>query len=99
MVGLLTGIHCVSMCEAINSVTVINKNQTKNIKKPLLYNMGRVISYTLIGALIGFIGSVLSINKILLGIVIILAALIMFIISLNMIGVFNALRLRKYKED
>ena len=51
------------MCGAINLLTAINKNKKTNLKKPILYNLGRLISYTVIGVIIGLIGSILSINK------------------------------------
>lgn len=84
--GLLTSVHCISMCGAINLFAIID-NDKKNYKKPILYNLGRIISYTIIGALVGGIGSVLSINETVNGIIILLASIIMIIMSLNMLGV------------
>lgn len=65
VIGLLTSIHCISMCGAINLMSVVgNKN---NIKRPLLYNVGRVISYTIIGGVVGLLGGVIYFNEIILG--------------------------------
>ena len=86
--GLLTSIHCISMCGAINLVAIVD-NEKRNYKKPLLYNLGRVISYTLIGAISGLIGSVISFNNTIKGIVIIIASIIMFLMGFSMLGILN----------
>ena len=82
--GLLTSFHCISMCGAINMVAVINQNTNKRLKSPIFYNLGRIISYTLLGAFTGLIGNIISISKTVMGIII-----IMFFMSLNMLGVLN----------
>lgn len=87
--GLLTSLHCISMCGAINMVAVINQNTNKRLKSPIFYNLGRIISYTLLGAFTGLIGNIISINKTVMGIIIIMSAIIMFFMSLNMLGVLN----------
>ena len=90
--GVLTSIHCISMCGAINLIAIID-SKNRNFKRPLLYNTGRIISYTLIGGLAGLLGSVFNINKTISGVIIILASIIMFIMSLNMLGIID-LRLK-----
>ena len=85
--GILTSIHCISMCGAINLVAVYDTN--KNYKRPLLYNLGRVISYTLIGGLVGLIGSIFTLSNIANGIVILIASLIMLLMSFNMLGIID----------
>lgn len=92
--GLLTSIHCVSMCGAINLLTVINKTTKRSYKKPILYNLGRLISYTVLGGIVGLIGSVLTVNKTVTGIIILLAALIMFLMALAMLGLIPLKKLK-----
>lgn len=87
--GLLTSFHCISMCGAINMVAVINQNTNKRLKSPIFYNLGRIISYALLGAFTGLIGNIISISKTVMGIIIIMSAIIMFFMSLNMLGVLN----------
>lgn len=82
--GMFTSIHCISMCGSINLVATVNKE--KNIKRGILYNLGRLISYTLIGGIVGGIGSVITFNENISGIIIIISSLFMFILSLNMLG-------------
>ena len=86
--GLLTSIHCVSMCGAINLVAIMDNSKT-NYKKPLLYNLGRVISYTIIGGLVGLIGSVFTLSSVANGVIILLASIIMLLISLNFLGIIS----------
>lgn len=85
--GLLTSIHCLSMCGSINLMATFNKENKVSLKKPLLYNLGRLISYTLLGGIVGLIGQVISINEVVNGIVIIIASLVMLLMSLNMLNI------------
>ena len=94
MIGLLTGVHCIAMCGGINlTQSVISSENRENPLRPnLLYNTGRVISYTLTGALCGGIGSTLSLSGTLRGIIPIIAGILMIIMALRMLGVFKILR-------
>ena len=98
--GLLTSIHCISMCGAINLIAVVNSSSKRNLKRPILYNLGRVLSYTLLGGMAGFVGSVLSINEKISGIMILAASIIMFLMSLNMLGILKLKKIQylKYKK-
>lgn len=87
--GLLTSIHCISMCGSINLVASINNENKRNYKRPILYNLGRIISYTVIGALVGLLGKVISINNIVSGIIIIIASVIMLLMSLTMLNIIK----------
>lgn len=94
IVGLLTSIHCISMCGGINiaqSVHSVNSNKP-SLNPNLLYNLGRVISYTLIGGIVGGIGSVISLDGKFRGLVAIIAGIFMVIMGLNMLNIFPWLR-------
>ena len=93
--GLLTSIHCISMCGAINLVAV--SSSKKGIKSTLLYNLGRVVSYTLIGGIVGLLGSVISFNDTVKGIIILIASILMLLMSLSMLGIID-FRLPKFKR-
>lgn len=66
LVGLLGGVHCVGMCGGIVGALCLglddglNKTAQQNFKKTfpflLLYNTGRISSYTLAGILMGSVG-------------------------------------------
>lgn len=98
IVGMLTSLHCIAMCGGINlSQCVTNKFDSGHrnlgkLKPSILYNTGRVISYTLIGGLVGGIGSVVSFSGWAKGIVAIFAGILMVIMGLNMLNIFPALR-------
>ncbi len=96
VIGLLTSIHCISMCGAINLMSAVgNKN---SIKRPLLYNVGRVLSYTIIGGVVGLLGGVIYFNDTISGIIILISAIIMFLMALNMLGILKIKSVRfKYK--
>ncbi|MBQ3265923.1 MAG: sulfite exporter TauE/SafE family protein [Ruminococcus sp.] len=90
IIGLLTSVHCIAMCGGINLTQSVNaaQKQDKTLKTSLLYNLGRVISYTLIGGIAGAVGSVLSFK----GIVAVIAGAVMLLMALRMLGVFKSLR-------
>lgn len=82
------------MCGGINLLQSVanSKNDNKIWKSNLYYNIGRVISYTAIGGIVGALGSVISFNGIFKGIVAIIAGLAMLIMAINMLGIFPKLR-------
>ena len=94
LTGLLTSIHCVSMCGAINLIAILNQNSQNRFERPLKYNLGRLISYTILGGIAGLLGSILTINNIISGIIITLAGLAMFVMSLEMLGLFRIPRIK-----
>lgn len=100
VIGLLTSVHCVAMCGGINLSQCIPQSEQRegegsrlaSLRPSILYNLGRVISYTLIGGLVGALGSVVSFSGSAKGIVQILAGVFMVIMGLNMLNVFPWLR-------
>ncbi|MDF2523846.1 MAG: heavy metal transporter, partial [Clostridiales bacterium] len=99
VVGLLTSLHCIAMCGGINLSQCVSykytEGETKGIAKlkpSLLYNMGRVTSYTIIGGLVGALGSAVSFSGSAKGIVAIISGVFMMIMGLNMLNIFPWLR-------
>lgn len=92
--GLLTSVHCIAMCGGINlsqSVCLTGGEQSGrhpagSLRAPLLYNLGRVVSYTVLGGLIGGLGSVLSISLAVKGALMLAAAVFMALMGLSMLG-------------
>ncbi len=99
--GLLTSIHCISMCGAINLMTTFNRENKVNLKRPILYNLGRLISYTFLGGIVGLIGSIISVNETINGLIIIIASLIMLLMSLSMLNIikFKLPKFIKFKNN
>jgi len=98
-VGLLTSLHCVAMCGGINlSVCVAykfdkeEKSKFAKLKPSFMYNAGRVISYTIIGGIVGALGSVFRISNAGSAFISILAGAFMVIMGLNMLNIFPWLR-------
>lgn len=108
VVGLITSLHCVAMCGGINLSQAISRGQSAHrqgahgqdagtsklaaLKPSLLYNAGRVISYTVLGGMVGALGSVFSFSGTAKGIVSILAGVFMVVMGLNMLNIFPWLR-------
>jgi sulfite exporter TauE/SafE len=92
--GLLTSVHCVAMCGGINlSQSLPGRGKWS----ALLYNAGRVVSYTLVGALLGAAGYLLgggsfAVSPLLQGAVKLLAGAFMLLAGINLLGLFPALR-------
>lgn len=85
--GLFTSIHCISMCGGINLYA--SMGEKRSFKRPLLYNLGRLTSYTLIGGIFGLLGSFFSINYHFQQIILLVAGIIMLLITLSMFGIIN----------
>lgn len=89
VVGVLTSIHCVGMCGGImlsQSLSKESKNKLEAIKPALLYNIGRVVSYTILGGIVGAIGSVFSLSITMKAFMQIFAGAFMIIMGFNMAG-------------
>jgi sulfite exporter TauE/SafE len=98
-VGLLTSVHCVAMCGGINLSQSISRAAPAErlvrlaaFRSGLLYNLGRLVSYTLIGGIAGALGSAVSLSESARGGVQIAAGAFMIIMGLNMLNVFPWLR-------
>ena len=70
----------------ITGTASVESNSIRNYLRPILYNTGRVISYTVIGGIVGLIGSVIELSSVVSGIIVVAAAVIMLLLSLRMLG-------------
>jgi sulfite exporter TauE/SafE/copper chaperone CopZ/plastocyanin domain-containing protein len=97
VLGLVTSIHCLAMCGGINLSQCVQQGGAATIqaviwKPAVLYNGGRVVSYTLTGGIVGALGSVVSFTGTMRGIVQLIAGVFMLVMGVNMLGVFPKLR-------
>ncbi|HWR42831.1 sulfite exporter TauE/SafE family protein [Sporomusa sp.] len=93
-VGLLTSLHCVGMCGGImlsQSVTVSGGGKFSALKPSLAYNAGRLTGYTLLGAIVGAVGSVVSLSLGVIAGINLFAGIFMILMGLNLAGL-NFLR-------
>lgn len=89
MVGVLTSFHCVAMCGGINLSQCNTCTSNSSFKPSLLYNTGRIVSYTVIGGIIGGAGTVLSLSGQSRGYVTIFVSFIMVLMALNMLKLLH----------
>jgi len=55
--GLVSSLHCIGMCGPIAMMLPVDrKNETKRILQTLLYHIGRLTAYGLLGLLFGLLG-------------------------------------------
>lgn len=94
LVGLLTSLHCLAMCGGIVLSQGISfregqpqSNRGKRQVPGLLYNAGRVVSYTVIGGVVGALGSLFSISTTLKGVMPIIARAFMLFLGVRMLGI------------
>lgn len=91
LTGLLSSFHCISMCGGI-----CVSQSIKSKSSGLVYNLGRVISYTIIGGIVGQIGSIISFSNETKALIQVIAGLFMILMALNLLGIFPLwMRLQK----
>jgi sulfite exporter TauE/SafE len=100
LVGLLGGVHCIGMCGGIVGALTLGLPEAKRsgagaVPFQIAYNLGRIASYTLAGALVGGLGVLLAglmpvylAQRVLQG----LAALFMIALGLYLAGWWMGLR-------
>jgi sulfite exporter TauE/SafE len=81
----------VQEAKASPSATTFDGSSSRGITAPLLYNLGRVASYTAIGALVGALGTVIALTPTMQGILKLVAGALMLFMGLTMMGAFPSL--------
>lgn len=103
VIGLATSIHCITMCGGINLSQSLPRSAESSVSTgeaflpSVLYNLGRVASYTVIGFLLGGVGFLIGggqvgLSALLQGILKLIAGTFMVIMGINMLGLFPWLR-------
>lgn len=92
VLGLFTSFHCIGMCGGIMLTQTFNKydnisDRRSSLKTASLYNIGRIISYTIIGGIVGSLGSIFSSNIQVQSLIKIITGIFMIISGLHMIGI------------
>lgn len=61
LLGIATGLHCIGMCGPIALSMGMSRQQGMRFQvQNLTYNLGRVVTYAILGALVGVVGSAFS---------------------------------------
>ena len=83
LVGLVGSLHCIGMCGPIAiALPVPDSNNLSFFTGRILYNLGRVVTYAFLGAVLGLVGSKIALAgaqqvvSIVLGIIIIIAVIL-----------------------
>ncbi len=93
--------HCIGMCGGIvvaYSSTKIDDewSKTKQSIAHLLYSFGRIFTYTLLGAIFGFLGGVVMFNNLANGLLLIFAGVFMVLAGLSLSGQIKFLTLMEH---
>lgn len=99
LVGLLTGLHCVSMCGGfVLSYTAKDAAAGRSsYKSHFMYGAGKTLSYTFIGALFGLLGSIVAFTPQIRGFAGIISGFFLIIFGLNMLNIFPVLRKLRFR--
>jgi hypothetical protein len=95
ILGLAGSFHCIGMCGPIAFVLPVNKSSKSTlIFQTFLYHFGRLITYSIIGILFGFIGKGLYLAGFQQRLSI-LVGIIMIVVTLIPISLFNKFNITK----
>ena len=89
VIGLLTGTHCIAMCGGILLSQSIGGSA---LAASACYNGGRVVSYTVMGAVFGALGMVITYTMQTKSLVFTMVGILVAIIGINMWGLLPGLR-------
>ncbi len=93
LIGLLGSMHCIGMCGGFVAMYSLRKPASKpSLPCHVLYNLGRITTYSLLGGVMGYIGSFftyLSEARGVPGAVLLIAGLIMVLMGVNLAGVLG----------
>lgn len=100
VIGILASFHCVGMCGGFIAAYTLKDSASPDgpagnagTRKPhLLYNLGRLISYTAIGGILGSLGSIFNINPAFSGSLLVIAGVFMLLMSLSLLTGFSWLK-------
>ena len=101
VVGVLTSFHCIAMCGGIQlsqCIGTADETHKKHaaVRTSLAYNLGRILGYTFVGAVLGGLSSVIghtvNQNTLWQGVFKAVVGICMIVSAGNLIGLFPALR-------
>ena len=90
LIGVMTSLHCLAMCGGIN-LSQSGRSALRGgdlWRSNLQYNLGRLISYTLTGCIIGAIGSAFNLDARVKAALELFAAVFMVVMACNLSGLF-----------
>lgn len=88
-IGLLTSVHCIAMCGGLNLAQSMGRGEYHPLRRSILYHLGRLTSYTLIGGILGLIGEKAAITLAVRGAIGLAAGVLMLAMGVCMLGGFS----------
>lgn len=96
LIGLTAGISsCMALVgglvlglSAEHAVAHPEATPLQNFRPHVFFNTGRLLSYTLLGGVIGYLGSIFSLSQSWLGVITVLVGFVMLVLGLSLIGIF-----------
>ncbi len=90
--------HCVGMCGGIviaYTSTKVEENwsKTKQTTSHMLYSIGRIVTYMIIGSIFGYLGEAVTFSKTANGILLLITGILMILVGLSLIGKLKFLTL------
>jgi len=73
------------------------QSSLQKVRPHLFFNLGRVIGYGVFGALVGLLGSALSVNPVINGLITIIASIVMVLLGLQLLEIFPAMQKVQFK--
>ncbi len=89
VIGFLTGTHCIAMC---GGILLSQSTGGSALAASACYNGGRVVSYTVMGAVFGALGMVITYTMQTKSLVFTMVGILVAIIGINMWGLLPGLR-------
>jgi sulfite exporter TauE/SafE len=93
LIGLLGSMHCIGMCGGFVAMYSLKKPTTQpTLSYHVLYNLGRITTYSLLGGILGSLGSFVAYvgeHRGIPGAVLLIAGLFMVLMGLNIAGVLG----------
>ena len=97
MTGLLGSAHCIGMCGGlVSALSITEDGRNSGLLFHLLYNLGRTVTYSFIGFLVGWLGSVMLVQSSLQGVTRVLligSDIFIILVGLGSAGLFAKLNL------
>lgn len=94
LLGAASGLHCVGMCGGIAAASATLFPKQALLRRQVLLNVGRIASYSLVGAAAGAIGTVAQVAGLVLPLqkgLYVLAHLVVVLVALHIAGIANPL--------
>lgn len=93
LIGLFGSMHCIGMCGGFVAMYSLRKPAAQpSLPHHLLYNLGRITTYSLLGGILGYIGSFtayLGNYRVLPGITLLAAGAVMVLMGMNIAGILG----------